>query len=226
MAPASTLDELKIIANWSEEPFDTDYYKDHEFVAGDTAELSKHGVHAEYLPTLQALKKEIAPYLEWAQPKVDAGAAEVTLFSTLNLHIFQTYYGGLRPTADMSEWMYGDFDLVSQFITDGQDLKPWLEEQGGKFVENQQTLIGALWYRENEFAGAESTAQNIRADGAHTSWLRRTLCSPHPPQQLPIRSFSEQLRKTSLLKTARSQASPAQCSTALLSQLTQTRALS
>ncbi len=155
MAPASTLDELKIIANWSEEPFDVDYYKDNEFVAGDTAELSKHGVHAEYLPTLQALKKEIAPYLEWAQPKVDAGAAEVTLFSTLNLHIFQTYYGGLRPTADMSEWMYGDFDLVSQFITDGQDLKPWLEEQGGKFVENQQTLIGALWYRENEFAGAE-----------------------------------------------------------------------
>lgn len=155
MAPASTLDELKIIANWSEEPFDVDYYKDHEFVAGDTAELSKHGVHAEYLPTLQALKKEIAPYLKWAEPKVAAGAAEVTLFSTLNLHIFQTYYGGLRPTADMSEWMYGDFDLVSQFITDGQDLKPWLEEQGGKFVENQQTLIGALWYRENEFAGAE-----------------------------------------------------------------------
>lgn len=159
MAPASTLDELKIIANWSEEPFDEAYYADHEFVAGDTAELAKHGVHAEYLPTLQALKKEIAPYLAWAQPKVDAGAAEVTLFSTLNLHIFQTYYGGLRPTADMSEWMYGDFDLVSQFITDGQDLKPWLEEQGGKFVENQQTLIGALWYRENEFAGAEIDGQ-------------------------------------------------------------------
>ncbi len=155
MAPASTVDELKIIAGWSEEPFDEAYYKDHEFVAGDTAELAKHGVHAEYLPTLQALKKEIAPYLAWAEPKIEAGATEVTLFSTLNLHIFQTYYGGLRPTADMSEWMYGDYDLVSQFITDGQDLKPWLEEQGGKFVENQQTLIGALWYRENEFAGAE-----------------------------------------------------------------------
>ena len=154
MAPASTLDELKIISEWSEEPFDEAYYKDHEFVAGDTAELSKHGVHAEYLPTLQALKEEIKPYLEWAEPKVKAGAAEITLFSTLNLHIFQTYYGGLRPTADMSEWIYGDFDLVSQFITDGQDLKPWLEEQGGKFNENQQTLIGALWYRENEFAGA------------------------------------------------------------------------
>ena len=161
MAPASTIDELKIIAGWSEEPFDEDYYKDHEFVAGDTAELAKHGVHAEYLPTLQALKKEIKPYLEWAEPKIKKGATEVTLFSTLNLHIFQTYYGGLRPTADMSEWIYGDYDLVSQFITDGQDLKPWLEEQGGKFVENQQTLIGALWYRENEFAGAVIDGEEI-----------------------------------------------------------------
>ena len=161
MAPASTVDELKIIANWSEEPFDEGYYKDHEFVAGDTAELAKHGVHAEYLPTLQALKKEIAPYLAWAEPKIEAGATEVTLFSTVNLHIFQTYYGGLRPTADMSEWMYGDFDLVSQFIKDGQDLKPWLEEQGGKFIENQQTLIGALWYRENEFAGAVIDGEEI-----------------------------------------------------------------
>ncbi len=159
MAPVSTLDELRLIANWSEEPFDEDYYKDHEFVAGDTAELSKHGVHEEYLSTLKALKEEIKPYLEWAEPQEKAGKAEVTLFSTLNLHIFQTYYGGLRPTADMSEWIYGDYDLVSQFITDGQDLKPWLEEQGGKFVENQQTLIGALWYRENEFAGAEIDGQ-------------------------------------------------------------------
>ena len=152
----NTLDELRLIENWSEEPFDEAYYKDHEFVAGDTAELSKHGVHAEYLQTLKDLKKEIKEYLAWADKKIAAGANEVTLFSTVNLHIFQTYYGGLRPTADMSEWMYGDYDLVSQFITDGQDLKPWLEEQGAKFIEDTQpTLIGALWYRENEFAGAE-----------------------------------------------------------------------
>ena len=56
---AATLNELKTILNWSEEPFDEEYYKDHEFVAGDIEELSKHGVHAEYLPTLQALKAEI-----------------------------------------------------------------------------------------------------------------------------------------------------------------------
>ncbi len=151
----ATVDELKTILNWSEEPFDEDYYKDHEFVAGDIEELSKHGVHAEYLPTLQALKVEIQAYLDWAQPKIDAGAGELTLFSTVNLHIFQTYYGGLRPSADMSSWIYGDFDLVNQFIQGGQELKQWLEAQGSTFVEDTQpTLIGALWYRENEFVGA------------------------------------------------------------------------
>ncbi|MBR3311865.1 MAG: FAD-dependent oxidoreductase [Solobacterium sp.] len=156
------INELKMILNWSEEPFDEEYYKTNEFVAGDAMELSKHGVHAEYLPVLQDLKKEIQAYLDWAQPKLDSGVAEnqLTLFSTINLHIFQTYYGGLRQTADKSAWIYGDVDLVSQFIKDGQDLKPWLEEQGAKFIEDTQpTLIGALWYRENEFAGAEIDGQ-------------------------------------------------------------------
>ncbi len=151
------INELKMILDWSEEPFDEDYYKDHEFVAGDAVELSKHGVHAEYLPVLQELKKEIQAYLDWAQPQLDAGVAEnqLTLFSTVNLHIFQTYYGGLRQSADKSQWIYGDVDLVSQFIKDGQGLKEWLEDQGATFVENTQpTLIGALWYRENEFIGS------------------------------------------------------------------------
>ncbi len=152
------INELKTILNWSEEAFDEDYYKDNEYVIGDIEELSKHGVHAEYLPILQALKKEISAYLAWAQPKLDAGTpeSELTLFSTLNLHKFQTYYGGLRQSADKSQWIYGDVDLVSQFIDDGQDLKPWLESMGSTFVEDTQpTLIGALWYRENEFVGAE-----------------------------------------------------------------------
>ena len=151
------IDELKMILNWSEEPFDEAYYKDHEFVAGDALELSKHGVHAEYLPVLKELKSEIQAYLDWAQPKLDAGTAEnqLTLFSTLNLHIFQTYYGGLRQSADKSQWIYGDVNLVSQFIRDGQGLKEWLEDQGATFIENTQpTLIGALWYREHELIGS------------------------------------------------------------------------
>ncbi len=148
------IDELKMILNWSEEPFDEAFYQDHEFVAGDALELSKHGVHQEYLPVLQALKAEIQEYLDWAQPQLDAGVAEnqLTLFSTINLHIFQTYYGGLRQSADKSEWIYGNVDLVTQFIEGGQGLKEWLEDQGAEFYEDsQQTLIGALWYRENEF---------------------------------------------------------------------------
>ena len=157
------IDELKTIYNWSEEPFDEGYYDTHEYVAGDIEELSKHGVVAEYLPTLQALKKEIKAYLDWAQPKLDAGTPEsdLTLFSTVNLHIFQSYYGGLRQSADKSSWIWGDVDLVSQFIKDGQDLKPWLESMGSTFVEDTQpTLIGALWYRENQFIGA-----NVDTDG-------------------------------------------------------------
>ncbi len=157
------IDELKVILAWVETEFDADFYKTNEFVAGDVKELSKHGVHAEYLPTLLELKKEIEAYLAWAQPQLDAGVPEnqLTLFSTVNLHIFQTYYGGLRPSADGSEWCYGDVELVKQFIIDGQDLKPWLEAQGSTFIEDTQpTLIGALWYRENEFIGA-----NVDFDG-------------------------------------------------------------
>ncbi len=148
------INELKNILNWSEEPFDEEFYKTNEFVAGDAVELAKHGVHPEYLPVLQELKKEIQAYLDWAQPKLDAGIPEnqLALFSTLNLHIFQTYYGGLRQSADKTQWIYGDIDLVRQFINDGQGLKEWLEDQGAHFLEDQQnTLIGALWYRENEY---------------------------------------------------------------------------
>ncbi len=158
MSVQGCIDTLRTILNWSEEPFDEDYYKDHEFVAGDIDELSQHGVHEEYLGTLQALKGEIQEYLDWAQPQLDAGTPEnhITLFSTTNLHIFQTYYGGLRPNADKTAWVYGDFDLVSQFIEEGQDLKTWLEDQGALFNDAAQaTLIGALWYRENVQQGGD-----------------------------------------------------------------------
>ena len=156
-ASLGCIDVLKTILNWSEEPFDEEFYKTNEFVAGDDAELSKHGVHAEYLPVLQDLKKEIQAYLDWAQPKLDAGIpeTELTLFSTINLHIFQTYYGGLRQTADKSEWIYGNIDLVRQFIEDGQGLKEWLEDMGAEFKHTQPTLIGALWYRENEYTSPD-----------------------------------------------------------------------
>ena len=179
------INELRMILEWNEEPFDEAWYQDHEFVAGDAAELSKHGVHAEYLPVLQALKDEIRAYLAWADPQLESGVREnqLTLFSTLNLHIFQTYYGGLRQSADKTQWIYGDVDLVKQFIEGGQGLKEWLEAQGAAFYEDtQQTLIGALWYRENEFTAEQgrwgayflAPMSTVNAAGNNQIMLRTT----------------------------------------------------
>ena len=42
-ATVGCVNDLKVIYGWSEAPFDASYYKDHEFVAGDIEELSKHG---------------------------------------------------------------------------------------------------------------------------------------------------------------------------------------
>lgn len=166
------IDVLKTILNWNEDEFDPDYFKDHEFVAGDIETLSQAGVHSEYLQTLKDLKTEIQAYLDWAQPKLDAGESEtnLTLFSTINLHIFQTYYGGLRPNAEQTEWVYGNYDLVSQFINGGQDLKGWLEDQGALFDESiQPTIVGALWNRENDFLGCDLDGDGVAdPDGSNT----------------------------------------------------------
>ena len=151
---------LKTILNWSEKPFDPTGAKDW-FEAGDIDRLSTHGVHQEYLPVLKELKQEIKDYLAWAQPKLNSGLNEgaLTLFSTVNLHIFQTYYGGLRPNADFSKWIYGDYDLVCQFIKDGQELKDWLVDQGSAFDNaTQPTIVGALWQRENDYLKKGPTA--------------------------------------------------------------------
>ena len=153
---AGRIDTLKTILNWSEEPFDGTIDDEHPFVAGDIALNAVRGVHEEYLPTLKALKEEIRAYLDWAQPQLDAGVHEtkLTLFSTINLHIFQTYYGGLRPNRENTEWIYGDEKLVRQFVEGGQEIKDWLEAQGASIDQSRAfTLIGCLWQRENAVNG-------------------------------------------------------------------------
>ncbi len=157
-AAQGQLSTLKTILNWSEDEFDEDYFNDKEYVPGEIDEVSKAGVHKEYLSTLKELKKEIKAYVDWADKKIAAGAKEtdLTLFSTVNLHIFQTYYGGLRQSNDKKSWVYGNYDLVKQFCTDGTELKTWLEDQGAKFNDAITiTLIGALWYRENVNLGGD-----------------------------------------------------------------------
>ena len=149
--------DLETILNWDEKPFDAEYYVTHEYEPGNIEEMSLHGVHSEYLPVLKALKKEISAYLKWARPKLQKGAHEsdLTLFSTKNLHIFQTYYGGLRQSDDKKEWVYSDIRMVSQMVEQGQELKPWLASMGVTFLERQIIIVGALWFRGNKLLGAD-----------------------------------------------------------------------
>lgn len=174
------INDLKIIAEWNEDAFDAEYYKTNEFVAGDIREQSKHGVHKEFLPTLQALKKEIAAYMKYADPKLARGIpeTELILFSTTNLHIFQTYYGGLRQSTDKSEWIHGDYELIKQFIEEGEQLKPWLMSMGVGFTDSQSTLIGALWYRGNSMTGCRV---DMDGDGVEEVYSRNwgSYFAPH-----------------------------------------------
>ena len=159
-ATVGSIDVLKTLLSWDEKPFDAQYYLTHEFVAGDVAEQAKHGVHQEYLDVLRNLKKEIRAYLAYAEPKLQRGMKEsdLLLFSTTNLHIFQTYYGGLRQSSDKKEWIYGDYDLVCQFIREGEKLKPWLMDMGVEYKNLQVTLPGAIWYRCNIMDGCNTDA--------------------------------------------------------------------
>ena len=153
---AGRIDTLKAILAWSEEPFDGTVDADHPFVAGDVALNAVRGVHEEYLPVLKTLKAQIKEYLAWAQPQLDKGVSEknLTLFSTHELHIFQTYYGGLRPNADYTKWVYSDVELTTQFVKGSAEIKPWLEAQGADIDTSRAfTLIGCLWQRENAVNG-------------------------------------------------------------------------
>jgi len=156
------IETLKVIEKWSEDSFDAAYYKTHSFLAGDINELSKHGVHSEYLTVLRHLKDEIRSYLSYAEPLLKRGKREdeLILFSTPSLHIFQTYYGGLRMNDDRSSWIYGEYPFVAQFVEKGMELKPWLLSLGVEFTDGQITLPGALWNRCNIINGC-----NVDNDG-------------------------------------------------------------
>ena len=45
--------ELETILQWEEKDFDEAYYATHAFEPGDIAQLTRHGVHGEYLPSFK-----------------------------------------------------------------------------------------------------------------------------------------------------------------------------
>lgn len=148
---------LKRILDWSEKPFDGAVVDAASIKTVDDYNLPERGVHQEFLPTLQTLKNQIKVYMNYADRKMAEGALEtdLTLFSTEELHIFQTYYGGLRLNADKTEWIHNQFELVNQFVRSGYQTKEWLAAQGATFSPDRttSTLIGCLWQRINGVAG-------------------------------------------------------------------------
>ncbi len=194
---AGRIDTLRTIYNWSEEPFDGTLDKDHPFVAGDISLNAARGVHAEYLPVLKDLKAEIKKYLDWADAQMAAGKqeTELPLFSTLNLHVFQTYYGGLRPNEEGTDWIYGDVDLVKQVIEGGQEIKPWLVEQGAQFdYEKQSTLIGCLWQRENAVVGGTVDGEFYESKwGAYFAVPKNTVLKANDHNEVLTRTTAQSL---------------------------------
>lgn len=194
---AGRLHILNTISNWSEDEFDGTIDADHPFVAGDITLNAERGVHAEYLDVLKTLKGQIKEYMAWAQPQLDAGKKEtdLTLFSTPELHIFQTYYGGLRPNKDGSVWIYSDIEKVKEFVNGGQDIYPWLTAQGADIdISRAFTLIGCLWQRENSVKGGTVDGEFLESKwGAYFAVPANTITKANDANEIMTRTTAYEL---------------------------------
>jgi fumarate reductase flavoprotein subunit len=133
---------LETILAWEEKPFDVTSTQ-------NTPEY-KRGVHDEFMPLLRTLKQQVRYYLEeYAYPAMDAGVAEdqLTLFDSMELHLFQTYYGGLRYDLD-GKAIHSNYELAYQVCARSTAAKTWLAEDSAyKFNASAGTLLGSLWKR-------------------------------------------------------------------------------
>lgn len=146
---------LEMILGWNEAPFDGTVEDPSAIVSIDDYDLPSRGVHAEFLPTLLTLKDQIRAYKAYADEKMAAGATEKDLinFDSVEMHIFQTYYGGIRMNNDKTEWIYSNYDLVNQMCREGYDAKAWYISMGAAFDNSTlTTLIGCMWQRINAAA--------------------------------------------------------------------------
>lgn len=193
---AGRLATLRMILEWNEEPFDEVVTDPEAILSVNDYHLSERGVHAEYLSTLQTLKSQIEEYLDYADEKMAAGAAEtdLTLFSTVELHIFQTYYGGLRLNHDKTEWIVSDYELVKQMCEEANDIKPWLISQGAMFDNSQGTLIGSMWQRTiRMIGGVVDGVEYENKWGAYFKVPENTLLTAHEKNKIMTRTTAKEL---------------------------------
>ena len=189
---------LNEILNWSEEPFDGTIEDPTVKMTVDDYNLPERGVHAEFLPTLKTLKEQIKVYLAYAEEQMAAGKLEneLTLFSTEELHIFQTYYGGLRVNADKTEWIYNDVELVEQLVRGAYPMKQWLAEQGSVFSSNRTTgtLIGCLYQRINGNSGGIVDGVEYKSKwGAYFKVPENTILKANEKNQIMTRTSAKEL---------------------------------
>ena len=189
---------LNEILNWSEEPFDGTIEDPTVKMTVDDYNLPERGVHAEFLPTLKTLKEQIKVYLAYAEEQMAAGKleSELTLFSTEELHIFQTYYGGLRVNADKTEWIYNDIELVEQLVRGAYPMKQWLAEQGSVFTSNRTTgtLIGCLYQRINGNSGGIVDGVEYKSKwGAYFKVPENTILKANEKNQIMTRTSAKEL---------------------------------
>ena len=189
---------LKTILGWSEKPFDGKIADKAAIKSVDDYNLPARGVHAEYLPTLQRLKAQIREYMAYADKHLAAGQKEtdLTVFSTPELHIFQTYYGGLRLNKEKTAWVVGDFKLVEQICRKAYDIRPWLEKQGAKVDDQQTTLIGCLWQRINPVIGGTVDGTFYKDKwGAYFKPMENTVVAASPKNKFMFRTTVKALVK-------------------------------
>ncbi len=187
---------LKTILNWSEKPFDGAIKDKAAIKSVDDYNLPERGVHAEYLPTLRTLKTQIKEYLAYADKHFAMGQKEtdLTVFSTVELFIFQTYYGGLRMDRDKTKWIVNEFALVDQMCRSAYDIRPWLEKQGAKVDNAQRTLIGCLWQRINPVLGGVVDGVNYSGKwGAYFKVPENTLLKANPKNKIMYRTTAKEL---------------------------------
>lgn len=118
------------VANTDSMPGQTDSLA--AFLENDPASLPDG-----YSETLTTLQGQIKEYLAGDTSK---------MFDSVELHMMQTYYGGLREDLD-GNIIYGDFDFVKILCTESPNSAAWLESMGSKFNEELGEPIGSMWKR-------------------------------------------------------------------------------
>lgn len=115
-------------------------------------EIDESTIDSDYLADFQALKKQIAEYLQENEDK------KAYLFDSKLLHRIQTYLGGKRTDLNGNK-IYGQYDLVKVLTDNALESVKWLEDIGVKFDKTQVTMpVGALWRRGHKPLGSQGFA--------------------------------------------------------------------